>query len=37
MPAATVIDADEPVPADTTPKPAPRTMAMLEEITFLDE
>lgn len=37
MPADAVIDADEPAPAGTTPKPAPRTMAMLEEITFLDE
>jgi hypothetical protein len=30
-------DADEVAPVRIAPKPAPRTMAMLEEITFLDE
>jgi hypothetical protein len=30
-------DAETAEPADTPSRPAPRTMAMLEEITFLDE
>jgi hypothetical protein len=34
---AVATDADAPESADTPPKPAPKTMAMLEEITFLDE